>query len=394
MSSVSGLSRAFMFFCLIWVISQTQGLPKEISEGGGDGRLSDSDTDLVLALRDKIQDLEASLEEITRSFATLELISKNHAIFGDISFLDYRADENVKRTRRGVDSSVPTSNPPDTHQSKDLNFQGPFVWPLFSGQCFMCPAGVPGPQGPSGPAGVAGRDGRDGRDAQLGSFGLRCGDETPEPLHGTPEPLHGTPEPVEEPGKTLPAGNQTKGVLYVRWGKPVCPQGAELIYSGSVGGGWFHEEGSGSNYLCLPEEPIYDEVEPKLHDHRARIYSAEYETDTFVGHWQQLNDLTPSCAVCLAPPGQTTKLMIPARNVCPSDEWRLEYAGLLMADYYNYKTTEYICVDGDAEAVPGSEGNQNGALLYPVETRCLSGTGLPCGPYINGYELTCAVCTI
>lgn len=52
--------------------------------------------------------------------------------------------------------------------------------------------------------------------------------------------------------------------------------------------------------------------------------------------------------------------------------------------------TDYICVDNDAEYVPGTKANKDGALLYPVEGVCGS---LPCKPYVNGRELTCAVCT-
>lgn len=62
-----------------------------------------------------------------------------------------------------------------------------------------------------------------------------------------------------------------------------------------------------------------------------------------------------------------------------------------MTAYYNYKKQcDFICVDEDAEARPGTGGNKNGALLYPVEGVCGS---LPCNPYVAGREFTCAVCT-
>ncbi|XP_071491078.1 uncharacterized protein, partial [Diadema antillarum] len=290
-------------------------------------------------------------------------------------------------------------------QSKDLNLQGPFEWPLLSGQCFLCPAGVPGPQGPpgppgssgpSGPPGASGRDGRDGRDSL---FDLRGLDESQDRGQEPDKILLNSKDDASawQSVGQLQSDNQTSkrnSVLYVRWGKPDCPQGAELVYSGSVGGEFFSNSGGASNYLCLPDEPIYDEVETSVHNDRGLVYSSEFQTNQFVGHWVQLHDLTPSCAVCLAPKGQTTKLMIPARNVCPSDDWRLEYSGYLMSDYHGHSRTEYICMDRHAEAVPGTRGNQNGAVLYHVEGRCLDGSGLPCGPYVHGYELTCAVCTI
>ena len=83
-------------------------------------------------------------------------------------------------------------------------------------------------------------------------------------------------------------------------------------------------------------------------------------------------------------------LMMPARNDCPSG-WTEEYKGYLMTAYHGHQhSTDFICVDGDPEYVPGSHANKNGALLYPVEGVCGS---LPCLPYVSGRELTCAVCT-
>ncbi|XP_071491055.1 uncharacterized protein [Diadema antillarum] len=337
---------------------------------------------------------QGSVEKITRSFMSLELISKNPTILEDNP-----VDKKVQRSRRGVDSSE-TPNLPATQQSSDQNPQGSFELPLLSGQCLLCPSGVPGPRGPPGPPGVAGADGRDGKDVLRDMRGV-----------------DGSPEIAQEPAKitsnskddasTLQDdgqdGEQThsddltvsgNGAVYVRWGKPDCPQDAELIYSGSVGGESNANLGGSSSYLCLPDEPIYDEVETSASTLRAYVYSSEFETSTFVGHWQALQDLTPSCAVCRAPSERMTQLMIPARNVCPSDDWHLEYAGYLMSERYTLKRTEYICMDRDAEPVPGTRGNQNGATLYHVEGRCLDGSGLPCGPYVHGYELTCAVCTI
>ena len=82
--------------------------------------------------------------------------------------------------------------------------------------------------------------------------------------------------------------------------------------------------------------------------------------------------------------------MMPARNDCPSG-WTEEYHGYLMAEYHAAKhSTEFICVDGNPEYVHGSKQNKNGALLYLVEGVCGS---LPCLPYVEGRELTCAVCT-
>ena len=74
--------------------------------------------------------------------------------------------------------------------------------------------------------------------------------------------------------------------------------------------------------------------------------------------------------------------MIPATNKCPPG-WTKEYHGYLMTSHRGHKhASAYVCVDSDAEVVPGSHGNTNGALLYVVESAC---GALPCRP--------CVVCT-
>ncbi|XP_071493239.1 uncharacterized protein [Diadema antillarum] len=185
----------------------------------------------------------------------------------------------------------------------------------------------------------------------------------------------------------------TGGVIYTHWGQANCSDGAELVYTGSVAGAYATHDGSGSNYLCMPMEPIYDQFETSAHAKRGLLYSTEFETNT-APVYRELHDQTPTCAVCRAPPNRLTKLMIPGRNVCPSQEWRLEYKGYLMSGLYTHKKTEFICMDGNATALPGTTGSQDGGAFYMVESRCLAGGGMPCGPYVNGYELTCAVCTI
>ena len=54
------------------------------------------------------------------------------------------------------------------------------------------------------------------------------------------------------------------------------------------------------------------------------------------------------------------------------------------------KLSEFICVDRDAGCVPGSAASKDTGLLYPGEGACGS---LACLPYVDGRELTCAVCT-
>jgi len=84
--------------------------------------------------------------------------------------------------------------------------------------------------------------------------------------------------------------------------------------------------------------------------------------------------------------------MIPGTHVCPSG-WTHEYQGYLMttaSDGRHYRT-EYICVDGVPDVVPGGNGDGGGqGVLYHVRAKC---GALHCPPYEDDREVTCVVCT-
>ncbi|XP_077867993.1 uncharacterized protein LOC100375332 [Saccoglossus kowalevskii] len=183
--------------------------------------------------------------------------------------------------------------------------------------------------------------------------------------------------------------NGTTGSVYVRWGRSTCEDTAELVYEGVMGGAHYTHTGSGSNYQCLPLNPIYDDLGSGTGRSRALMYGAEYQIFNF-DTLSAANDHDAVCAVCRVR-SRGTVLMVPARNECPSTEWTREYYGYLMSQQYNYQKHDFVCVDSNLEGRIGGHESLDGALLYPVEGRCGS---LPCGPYIDGNELTCVVCTI
>jgi len=179
-------------------------------------------------------------------------------------------------------------------------------------------------------------------------------------------------------------------VKYVRWGRTTCPSGAELVYKGIMGGEGYNHPGGGANYLCLSPSPKYGKYQ-NGHQNVAYMYGTEYEVSSYNGNpfKRNLHNHDAPCVVCLVKT-RGSMLMMPARNDCPSG-WTEEYHGYLMTNYYGYNSQkDFVCVDEDAEYVPGSGANRDGAMLYPVEGRCGS---LPCLPYVDGRELTCAVCT-
>ncbi|XP_068731435.1 short-chain collagen C4-like [Montipora capricornis] len=255
--------------------------------------------------------------------------------------------------------------------------------------------GPPGPPGPPGTPGLAGNPGSDGKTGPKGEPG-KPGTNTS--LPGPPGPKGqqgavgktGTQGPQGAKGEKGQKGTAESGVKYVRWGRTTCPSGAQIVYKGIIGGEEHRHHGGGANYLCLPHNPKYDKYKDG-HQMAGYIYGTEYEVSQYNGDpfKRNLHDHDAPCVVCFVK-SRGSMLMIAARNDCPSG-WTDQYHGYLMTERFDHKhSSDFICVDGDPEYVPGSHASKDGALLYPVEGVCGS---LPCLPYVSGRELTCAVCT-
>ena len=210
-------------------------------------------------------------------------------------------------------------------------------------------------------------DGRNGKDGAKG----QKGDKGEQGERGLPGPRNG-------------------GLVYTHWGKDTCPHvttdsKCKVLYAGRVTGEYFSSVGGGANYLCLPEEdPEY--LSATYNGNYAYLYGTEYEKPIMQSVSQDYN---VPCAVCYTP-DKVVQVMIPAKTTCPP-LWTVEYAGYLMTEHYaSQNNKNYICVDKDSEAVPGSAGNLNGASLYHVTATC---TGIPCPPYDDKKYVACVVCT-
>ncbi|XP_045169161.2 uncharacterized protein LOC123531922 [Mercenaria mercenaria] len=180
------------------------------------------------------------------------------------------------------------------------------------------------------------------------------------------------------------------GNTYIRWGRTECPgNGTEMVYKGYAAGGLYSNKGAASNYLCLPEEPVWGVYEDSEQT-SGTVYGAEYELydrnmDRFFGK-TMLNHDVP-CCICRTK--RPSVLFIPGRNIC-YDGWTLEYSGYLTSGHDSHHATEFVCLDINPEIISGGFSDTNGKLFYFVEARCGS---LKCPPYVNGRELTCAVCS-
>ena len=142
-----------------------------------------------------------------------------------------------------------------------------------------------------------------------------------------------------------------------------------------------YRAGSGSEYLCIPEEL---QLNTYLEGHQvntARLAGVEYElfnsgsarNNIFSernNDGSPLQDNPAPCAVCYVQ-SRSTVLMIPARTQCP-DGWSVEYARYLVSSRHYQQRSSYVCVNAAPETASGLTNH------HPVEVD--SGT-LPCSVY-------------
>ena len=238
------------------------------------------------------------------------------------------------------------------------------IFPYTTGQVCGC---INGRDGRDGVTGATGAPGRDGTDGMMGDPGIIC----PPGPQGPPGPFNG-------------------GLVYTRWGRTTCPStsGTELVYEGRAAGSSSYIKGGGSDILCIPNDPEYDDYAAGVQG-TSTIYGVEYWPTSE----QPLHDVRQHnmpCAVCCG--NRSKVLMIPAKMTCPP-QWQKEYAGYLMGPHTtgNYRAA-FVCVDKDPEAVPGQAAQSHPLSNNPhhVEVSC---NGLSCPPYDQNKEITCVVCT-
>ena len=242
------------------------------------------------------------------------------------------------------------------------------------------PQGTSGPQGNSGLQGVAGPKGDMGPPGRNGLRGLP-GPTGPQGFQGVAGPRGEMGPPGIKGAKGSPSP-LVGGVTYTRWGKSSCRSGVNLVYAGRTGMPK-HDQGGGADYLCMPNNPQYSNYIPGVQG-SSHVYGVEYEDTITAGNAQH----NAPCAVCNVP-GKSTTIMIPARLDCPTG-WTREYFGYLMTEHKIYRRSTFECVDVALEVIPGTRGHHDGGHLFHVEVVCGS---MPCGPYNNYKELTCAVCS-
>ncbi|XP_071823850.1 uncharacterized protein [Apostichopus japonicus] len=322
-------------------------------------------------LLDKLQQFEEWKDTISKEVDNLKKIFLNY---------DKSSPKSGSRKRR----ETTNANKDTAHLPSEGCTPGTLGCPLLvtpfsaTSSCILCPGG---PRGYPGPAGPPGRDGRDAIALISSSDNTNTGSTVHTNAHYDANPP-----------------SNVSGAIYVRWGHHECPPSSKLIYSGTGAAPTHQVGGGGVDQLCLPGNPVYDSPIAGVGGARAFLYGLEYQIDSFgefnIKAWHDV-----PCAVCLATT-RFAKLMVPGTNVCPNEDWTLEYGGYLMAErtHEAHKRSLHICVDRELQVLDRTSGgasNNKKALLDLVESRCSSsGGGIPCGPYVDAYEMTCAVCTL
>ena len=274
----------------------------------------------------------------------------------------------VLRGRDGRDGGVgppgPTGSPGEKGKQGEVGIQGENG---TKGE-----VGLPGEKGGKG---LVGRQGPVGPSAPRGEIGEK-GERGYPGLAGPQGPPQG--------GQGVPKG----GVVYVRWGRSVCPtgQGTEQVYNGTAGGSYWNQKGGAVNIVCMPNNP----------EHGA--YGSGVQGDSHMGgaainirSSQPMYNIVGQnlfCAVCLVKT-RNTVLTIPGRVSCPAN-WTLEYSGYLVAGLYVEHRNMFECVDSNPETGGKGGGFNNKVAFYLVEPIC---DRLGCPPYSAEKELTCAVCS-
>jgi len=188
------------------------------------------------------------------------------------------------------------------------------------------------------------------------------------------------------------------GVSYVRWGRTTCPAGTFALFKGFMGGPYWGLGGSGANFMCMNEKPQFVNSIPGRQSAGGAIHGVELEnTGIFKGLLSAENipggilegqDLP--CVRCYVE-GSSDQMVMAGRQDCGTSGYDLQYKGFLVSEWHGPRgRSEFICLDGAPEGVQGGQAKISHSLVYPVEVICGS---LPCNPYVDGLEATCAVCT-
>ena len=257
------------------------------------------------------------------------------------------------------------------------------------------PGEFPGEKGEKGVPGVEGYKGEKGQEGEKGNMGEKGhkGAVGPSGRMGLPGPKGDFRGEKGDRGFSGQKGSKgdagSGGVTYVRWGRTVCPQGTNIVYTGVAAGTKWDVRGGTSDTLCLAGNPQYKSGDGSS-SNAAKLSGVLNEVRGASAPLNNRYDTYLPCVLCHTTT-KSTSFMLPGRYTCPSG-WNMEYSGYIMTEHTGSSRggrRDTICVDQYAEAA-GTRSSAYAAQLFLMQVTC---TGLDCPPFNSQKPLTCAVCS-
>lgn len=198
-----------------------------------------------------------------------------------------------------------------------------------------------------------------------------------------------------------------EGDIYVRWGHQSCPDTASALYQGLIAGARWDNNGGGTNKLCLTYEPSHNYIDRGWWTDMSRLHGAQYHNhdggfpDSVNGDSRHDDDM--GCVVCQVKAATNGWIHwggweCPAANADDAKKGAfnknadtIEYQGIGMAERWNHRASEFICVDWERQRHAGSHNgwDHDTNRLYVMEVRDGSSWS---EKYRNGDEVYCSFC--
>ena len=97
-----------------------------------------------------------------------------------------------------------------------------------------------------------------------------------------------------------------------------------------MGGAQYNDVGGGGNYRCMVNDAEYNS------DNTVSVTGfmagTEYRTFSYSVFLNSASEQNAPCSVCYAKT-RSSVIMIPGKRSCPSNEWTLEYKGMLCVSF-------------------------------------------------------------
>ncbi|GFY69962.1 uncharacterized protein TNIN_478181 [Trichonephila inaurata madagascariensis] len=187
----------------------------------------------------------------------------------------------------------------------------------------------------------------------------------------------------------------TGTVTYVRWGSKECPSSPMIfkLDTGHMAATSNRGTGGASDYLCLPQNPVYPDEKPAFgNDASTFVTGVKYgllDDHPFTDHdARYFYGKGVPCATCHLT-NRTLIHVFPAQDECPED-WIYEYSGYLMAG--SNLPGAHICMNDAPEAYEENIEEQQAHSLSLVHISEMN-EGLPKPPYEKKAAVKCIVCS-